>query len=820
MLRARSETGPSRAAARSSAAARGRASTTGRLLARPAKRLGAADAPETDSLDEDLRTGLNEVANEAVRVMLSDDIQMLTDFKAKVDYLGEFLVGESEVEAARFMLVIKGMLNHELLPERDLLTGPYDKAFCKIASLIDDSGWQVNRPGEEVAGLEMVSLFLLLPAPAAPMILMMSSFRLFFSLIKAALPFMSASAWIEKLEEVAMNHLEDSEARVRLAVSECLFAIAQRGGLNTYDRVKIRLFDSIERNLQRNEESLDNFKPMVDNSDGDEYMTEVVSKGTQLKHDTEGWKCLETSFTALQRVMEGCGDSFSSQVDDRLKTTIERALAHKNRFVRETGYFTLSSLSGVCRGEGLRQDGQRFAEILANGLADNWSQVRYAASVATRAFLESTEGYKEQFYPILLPAMCLNRYYVAEGVRLYSQNTWATVMGNAGRRELATYAPQVVAFYIKQSRADNHAVREAACYCIAELMCKVDHEKVSPFVPQLLEALIDCFKDASWPVRDAACTACGRCIFGFPEESRVVLPELFDLWFAHLVDNISSVRQDSAAALGSAMKVYKDEAIAKVVVALTELLPLAKEQPDESRRYGGLDNVTHFGVAHKKLRDNDQNLHTDQTMYSCGSLTAKAGSTTMLARGGGCMDHGFSRAKEPWEASDGAIYLLKELALASPHQALQFMPTLADLVCFRFQPALSTFMSKYIDDVKNYAVTVFGDCRTRHFGHYHNLLETLYKQLPHIAEHIGKRPFKQYLDIFIEPLFFALSCGQRAAEVAAEECLQKLQALIGPSIFAARLTDEQRAILSSRPPVPAQRLGHIADQHKLSMPVA
>eukprot|EP00850_Spirogloea_muscicola_P012243 SM000078S22102 [mRNA] locus=s78:439279:445616:- [translate_table: standard] len=611
-----------------------------------------------------------------------------------------------------------------------------------------------------------------------------------FLAAKAALPFMSASEWLGKLEEVAMSHLEDSEARVRLAVSECLFAIAQRGGLNTYHRVKTRLFDSIEKNLQRNEESLEDLKPMVEKSAGDEYITEVVSKGTQLKHDTEGWKCLETSFKALQRVMEGCGDSFSSQVDDRLKETLERALAHKNRFVRETGYFTLSSLCGVCRGEGLRQDGQRFAEILAIGLADNWSQVRYAASVATRAFLESTERYKEQFYSILLPAMCLNRYYVAEGVRLYSQSTWATVMGNAGKRELASYAPQVVSFYIKQSRADNHAVREAACYCIAELMCKVDHEKVSPFVPQLLEALIDCFKDASWPVRDAACTACGRCIFGFPEESRVVLPELFDLWFAHLVDNISSVRQDSAAALGSAMKVYKDEAIAKVVVALTELLPLAKEQPDESRRYGGLDNVTHFGVAHKKLRDNDQKLHTDQTTYSCGSLTAKAGSTTMLARGGGCMDHGFSRAKEPWEASDGAIYLLKELALASPNQALQFMPTLADL----------------------------GRCT--HFGHYHNLLETLYKHLPHIAEHIGKRPFKQYLDLFVEPLFFALSCGQRAAEVAAEECLQELQALIGPSIFAGRLTDEQRAILSSRPAVPAQNLRHMVDQHKLSMPVA
>lgn len=31
----------------------------------------------------------------------------------------------------------------------------------------------------------------------------------------------------------------------------------------------------------------------------------------------------------------------------------------------------------------------------------------------------------------------------------------------------------MVNYYIEQSKANNHAVREAACACIAELMCKV-----------------------------------------------------------------------------------------------------------------------------------------------------------------------------------------------------------------------------------------------------------------------------------------------------------------------------------------------------------
>lgn len=52
-------------------------------------------------------------------------------------------------------------------------------------------------------------------------------------------------------------------------------------------------------------------------------------------------------------------------------------------------------------------------------------------------------GVREEQFPILLPGMCLNRYYVAEGVRLYSQETWRLVMGDDGRMWTAKFAPQV-----------------------------------------------------------------------------------------------------------------------------------------------------------------------------------------------------------------------------------------------------------------------------------------------------------------------------------------------------------------------------------------
>lgn len=51
-----------------------------------------------------------------------------------------------------------------------------------------------------------------------------------------------------------------------------------------------------------------------------------------------------------------------------------------------------------------------FAEACAVGMQDNWSQVRYAASVANRSLLQAlSPADREQFYPRLLPRMCLNR---------------------------------------------------------------------------------------------------------------------------------------------------------------------------------------------------------------------------------------------------------------------------------------------------------------------------------------------------------------------------------------------------------------------------
>lgn len=59
---------------------------------------------------------------------------------------------------------------------------------------------------------------------------------------------------------------------------------------------------------------------------------------------------------------------------------------------------------------------------------------------------------------------------------------------------------QVIEYYTRCSRTNNHTVREAACTCIAELASKIDPDAVRPHVPAMLRTLITCLRDDSWPV--------------------------------------------------------------------------------------------------------------------------------------------------------------------------------------------------------------------------------------------------------------------------------------------------------------------------------
>ncbi|KAK3093794.1 hypothetical protein FSP39_020339 [Pinctada imbricata] len=546
------------------------------------------------------------------------------------------------------------------------------------------------------------------------------------------------------IKDGALKLLDDDEFRVRIASGEVMGALCRKIGPDMFNQSKSVILGGIKSNLER--ESL-NESELKEQEDTERLMSKLSSSPSrstsadEIFHDTAGWKSLETWMKCLQSVVEGCGHLFNPHVDQELLDLIFQALDHTNRFVRETGYYVCGSLVSIgvnqtdketlsMEGNSVYKYGEQLSKYLAKGLADNWSQVRLAASVATRKFLQSlpTEEAKARFFPILLPRMCLNRYYVAEGVRIYSQDTWRQVTEGEGRHLVEKHIKVVVEYYVEATGADNHAVREAACACIAELGSKAS----------------------------TACVACGNFVLCFPEESRASMPALYPLFFNNLQDNIASVRQGAALALSNVVNVYGQDSLNEIVTKMKEGFNGVEKQPETSEKYSDLDKgPATYGVV-KKLRDNDMELHTDKQMYSCGSLAPKMGRGS---RGGGCMDHKFRKPPEPWELADGCIHLLAEL---STHQDLaqtvnQLLPLLAKSVTYQHYP--------------------------QHVTYY----ETLCKQLPNIAKGLGKRHFKMHLESFFDCIFYSSTCDNALTSSAASQCLNQLSSFLGPSILRGRV---------------------------------
>ena len=133
------------------------------------------------------------------------------------------------------------------------------------------------------------------------------------------------------------------------------------------------------------------------------------------------------------------------------------------------------------------------------------------------------------------------------------------------------------------------------------------------------------------------------------------------------------------------------------------------------------------------------------------------------------------REQEPWEASDGAVYLLREVIKSGAMEAqnlLRFMEPLAELA------------------------------RMRHFGASSTLQQTIWNCLPSIGQGLGLRAFKRQLLDFIDPLFAALGSDQTLVSAAAGRCVGALRDWMGPGIWAARLEPRQLALQQASPDVP------------------
>ncbi|XP_045581052.1 uncharacterized protein [Procambarus clarkii] len=582
------------------------------------------------------------------------------------------------------------------------------------------------------------------------------------------------------VRHASVKLLTDQEVRVRQAAGEVLGSLCENDEGATYASCRSHVLDLVRCNLER---EMTDDEASRNEHETTRQLMEKLSAGTrerrnsadaaQIFHDTAGWRNLETSMKCLEHMIAGTGQNFIPYIDQDLLTLIFKALSHTNRFVRETGFSVCAALvsCGAYEGAELLETnplflyGDQLSRHLGQGLADNWSQVRLAALVATRKFLMSLPPTaRERFFPVLLPRLCLNRYYAAEGVRLYAQETWRQVAGSEGKALVEKYIDPVVSYYIDATRADNHAVREAACACIAELALKIAVDAVRAHVPDLLHALTICFNDDSWPVRDAACVACGNFILCFPEESQGTMADLYPLFFNNLQDNITSVRQGAAIAIANVVRAYGKDVLPMIIEKMQEGLKGVEDQPSEIEKYGDLESgPAMYGVV-KRKRDNDMDLHSNKQMYSCGSLAPKMG-----RGGGGCTECKFRRPPQLWERADGCVFLISEIAGVSgtTEEVIKCLPLLAEAV------------------------------QHKHYTGHVTLLETLCKTLPLLGKGLGKRVFKSHLRLFLDAIFYALECENALTSSAASQCLTQLSQFLGPNILRGRVEEHNPSYLKA-----------------------
>ncbi|XP_076807536.1 uncharacterized protein LOC143450754 [Clavelina lepadiformis] len=570
----------------------------------------------------------------------------------------------------------------------------------------------------------------------------------------------------------ALKCLANPEVRVRTEAGELLGALCKLKGSEVYSKSSDVVLNLLHKDLKREIEG-------DLHEEGDGRGSPTTSNAANIFHESAGWRYLETSMKCLQCMIEGCGKTFNPYITQELLNLLFSALNHTNRFVRETGYNVCAAIvrcgqtDGVATSDSVLKYGDQFSKYLGKGLADNWSQVRLASSVAVRNFLLSFPGTQEQekFFPDLIPRMCLNRYYIAEGVRIYSQETWRQISHGHGKDIVEKYISFVVDYYIEATQADNHAVREAACACISELATKIKPEAVRDHVNRLLDALLECFQDDSWPVRDAACIACGNFILSFASEAKVKRDLLYSLFLENLKDPIPSVREGAGAAVAKYTKVYGDELLPIIIKEIQDGLEEVSNQPENSGRFTGLDKrPAQFGVV-KNLHETSDPRHTDQQMYSCGSLAPKMG------RGGrgGCSDCKFRRPSEPWERSDGCLYLIAELATYYPQKVTTLLP----------------FITKALS--------------SKQFSQHVVFLETTCKLLPTLASRIGKRAFKMHIETFFDAIFYALSSDVQLTVAAAQDCLIGLAKFLGASILRGRIENYNPHLIEQYDQIVMQR---------------
>ncbi|KAI9917680.1 hypothetical protein PsorP6_012372 [Peronosclerospora sorghi] len=426
------------------------------------------------------------------------------------------------------------------------------------------------------------------------------------------------------MKQAVHQYMEHYEPRVCMAVAKVL-GVLSKWDLEwiTHEFKPKKRIDSVVSNLH--------LSPTFEETGFDELDDNISTNALESSLCASKYflKGSGVAFLAAQPNATGDDDDFVYLTPQLVDLVTRKSCFHINRHVRVVGIDTITALAESAPMH-RTSVGDMFNQCIKRDMKENWCQVRYAAFIAARTFLLKLQpAGRAAYMSTLLPRLCFDRYYIAERVQKYSQESWQLIVGTHGPDLDATYSTEFVDYYVEWRIIVSANPRVI-------MGTKVDASRIRPHVPRILQSLLLCFYGVSNLVRDAACLASAQLVRGFPDEASPFLEEFYRLWVEHPADPIWSVREDAAVALGNVIRAYGQEALDRVVAVTTEYLPRAKTQPAMMQH----DHDEEMRAA---------KYHMSKQAFSCCSLDPK-----VLDRPDPCV-------KETWEYTDGAIYIVREL---------------------------------------------------------------------------------------------------------------------------------------------------------------
>ena len=247
---------------------------------------------------------------------------------------------------------------------------------------------------------------------------------------------------------------------------------------------------------------------------------------------------------------------------------------------------------------------------------------------------------------------------------------------------------------------------------MSEILLKINKDIIVPYINDIIINIIICLHSDSWPIVDSATICSGSLLRYYELESEKYLFHFLEACSVSTRSPIWSVRENSSIAFCEALKctdlVIRQKILKYITDYLDKYLFSAKKEiivgekkvdfipkdmmeimlENERKILRNIDrekNIKYLKNMNKNDNndgDNNDNINDIRNISNQSNVIEMEDIIKMKQKGswGCCLDCLEIQKNNPWEASDGCVYLIRELATINPEIAFQYLPQIYELL--------------------------------------------------------------------------------------------------------------------------------------------